>query len=63
MGGLNQGRIIRLDDFGQTFEVSSCYASGRTQSNSVSLEIRLEQRTTKGSSSGRILVSCASLCT
>ena len=31
------------------------YASGRTQSNSVSFEIRLEKRTTKGSSSGRIL--------
>ena len=27
MAVLNQGRIIRLDDFGQTFVVLSCYAS------------------------------------
>ena len=31
------------------------HASGRTQSNSASFAIRLEKRTTKGSSSGRIL--------
>ena len=55
-----RGRIIRQDELGQTF-VCLCVSSVKTGTrriirlDEVSFEIRLERRTMKGSSSGRIM--------